>query len=57
MTSKMDYFLQNCPRRTNVHTPQETKSSQKIADLPWAHSEQSDYNLKTNNNQTIVTRT
>lgn len=38
----MDCSQQNCLRKTNVRTPQETKSSQKIVDLPLAHSEQTD---------------
>lgn len=42
MTSVMDYFPLNYPRRTNVRTPQETESSQMIVDLPLAHLTQTD---------------
>nr|AFK46634.1 unknown [Lotus japonicus] len=36
----MDYFLQNYPHKTNVHTPRETRSFQMIEGLPSAHSAQ-----------------
>lgn len=32
----------NCPHKTNVHTPQETKFSQRTGDLLLAHSKQTD---------------
>jgi len=40
----MDYFLQSYLHKTNVHTPQETRSFQKTEDLPLAHLAQSDCN-------------
>lgn len=42
MTSTMGSFQQNYLHKTNEHTPLETKSSQKTADLPWARLEQND---------------
>lgn len=41
----MDYFLQSYLHKTNVHTPQETRSFQKTEDLPLAHLAQSDCNI------------
>lgn len=37
-----DFFLQNYLHKTNARTPQETKSSQMIADLLLARSKQTD---------------
>lgn len=42
MTSTMGFFQQSYLHKTSVHTLQETKSSQKTVDLPWAHLEQND---------------
>lgn len=41
----MDYFLQNYPHKTNVHTPRETRSFQMIEGLPSAHSAQIGCNI------------
>lgn len=42
----MDYFLQNYLHKTNVHTPQETRSFQMTEDLPLAHLAQTGCNIK-----------
>ena len=41
----MDYFPQNYLHKTNVHTPQETRSFQMIEGLPLAHLTQTGCNL------------